>query len=579
MLLRKSQLSYAELFLDKVLHQKKVKPLGADLPCNFGKTELIVNYNIPTTIKEYKDEKIIHISSTILAEPYGTFVVRVEGDWANHKDIWYNVNDSSLDALLNNPEMYLKAYKHICVFTTLNKMGGPSKKKFNNLLKIATEKFGFKWCHNRDESDYAGFDSEEHQTFEAGTAKSKTTSGGSKYANDVLEQFETFKDSCLYLLGFSGTMLNAQKGEVHLKRELHNAVSLAMGDSIVKDKWGTVYDELPNWLNDPNKWTNIVSEENFEQMKEDNIEYNSFFVEPGLYHKKDYKKAIKDAVAYTENKQKRVDNLKHYLIDNVSKFYPNVSGDELCTILDEAKKITLIQTGKSGEYATKSFITPTEFISDIEKVKEEFDIESRFLHSVAKIKGTIKRISIDEIVGGKINLLGVCNLLTRGYDIPYISAVLILATSPQMDKKSAAAPYTKRFIQTVGRLPRFDSGIIGAKGLTEIREILSDLGINIRKDTIFEEKFREYIKTNLELKAFLLYDDSSDTATYVVEKLKRVYVHELEFDRVFDKILGDEEIEIEICECCNGTGIKNGHANIGLDMDMSTIDRVLQAAE
>ena len=56
-------------------------------------------------------------------------------------------------------------------------------------------------------------------------------------------------------------------------------------------------------------------------------------------------------------------------------------------------------------------------------------------------------------------------------------------------------------------------------------------------------------------------------------------MHELEFDRVFDKILGDEEIEIEICECCNGTGIKNGHANIGLDMDMSTIDRVLQAAE
>ena len=168
MKLRKSQKIYSEILNDRVLDQKTVKPLHAEQPCNFGKTELIVNYNIPETIKKYKNEKIIHLCSTIMANPYDTFGERVESQWSDNNGVWFNENANALDMLLQNPRMYLKAYTNIVVLTTLNKMFGQSQNKFDNLLKIATEEYGFKICHNRDEGDYAGQHSDEHKSFESG---------------------------------------------------------------------------------------------------------------------------------------------------------------------------------------------------------------------------------------------------------------------------------------------------------------------------------------------------------------------------------------------------------------------------
>ena len=51
MILRDSQKKYSSIFKDKVLRQKTPKPVHAELPCNFGKTELIVNHNISETSK------------------------------------------------------------------------------------------------------------------------------------------------------------------------------------------------------------------------------------------------------------------------------------------------------------------------------------------------------------------------------------------------------------------------------------------------------------------------------------------------------------------------------------------------
>ena len=108
-----------------------------------------------------------------MTSAYETFVKRV-GDWADQKGVWYNEDESDLESLINNPKKYLKQYDDICIFTTLNKIFNPySEQKFQDLLRIAIEDYGFVWCWNRDEGDYAGFDSEEHQSFEAGTGKTK----------------------------------------------------------------------------------------------------------------------------------------------------------------------------------------------------------------------------------------------------------------------------------------------------------------------------------------------------------------------------------------------------------------------
>ena len=157
----------------------------------------------------------------------------------------------------------------------------------------------------------------------------------------------------------------------------------------------------------------------------------------------------------------------------------------------------------------------------IEELKENHHIESRFVHSDPDIEGTVQKLTFDEIVDNKINLIGVCNMLARGFDIPYISATLILSTSPKMDKKSVAAPTSKRSIQTFGRQARFDSGIKGAKGLDDVRDILTDLGINLGIENEFNNKIGEYVKTNLEVQSFLLRSDKSDTSSYVIEKVYR----------------------------------------------------------
>ena len=60
MILRPAQKIYDKnIFQGRVLRQKIIRPLQAELPCNFGKTELIVNHNIPQTIKAYPNESFL----------------------------------------------------------------------------------------------------------------------------------------------------------------------------------------------------------------------------------------------------------------------------------------------------------------------------------------------------------------------------------------------------------------------------------------------------------------------------------------------------------------------------------------
>ena len=64
MILRDSQKKYSSIFKDKVLRQKTPKPVHAELPCNFGKTELIVNHNI-TQYDQYIS-RLIHTNLRII---------------------------------------------------------------------------------------------------------------------------------------------------------------------------------------------------------------------------------------------------------------------------------------------------------------------------------------------------------------------------------------------------------------------------------------------------------------------------------------------------------------------------------
>ena len=527
MKLRPAQELYANIFQNNVLNANILNPNQMELPCNFGKTELIVNYNVPEVIKKNSGEKTIHFCVTIMASPYDTFVSRIPDlDLPYGEKVFYNKKDTDLDYLLDNVSSVLSNYNHIIIFTTLDKMNtDKSKPLFDDLMTKGRDK-GFKWCLDRDEGDYAGFDSVEQQAFESGAS---VESGASKYAINIMDMFNKFKSNCIYLLAVSGTTLNAHNSKVQLVREVANPIALIQDENINIDMHGIVTDKLTNHVSDQSSWTRLISEEVFYEMKHLNVEFNSWFAEPKLYHKRNYQDLIKHSMQWSKEKQQKINNEKSWLIKNVSKFYHNVDKKDFSNIFDNHQKINLIQSGKDGEYQTKSFIMPRELIKDLKKYD---DIKSIFVHSNPDIQGTIQSIDKEEIKDQKIDTIGVCNLLSRGYDIPHINSIAILATSPKMDKKSLSAPYTKRHIQTGGRGARHGSGLK-----------------NINEDNEFNHKFREFILENLEVQIWLLYEDGVDTADYIAEKLKRYYITFVEMKNAVDITLGNKTDEL--CPTCN----------------------------
>ena len=565
MILRPAQKIYAKIFQNDVLNAKIINPNQMELPCNFGKTELIVNYNVPEVIKKYSSQKTIHFCVTIMASPYDTFVSRIpDFDLPYGEKVFYNKKDTDLDYLLDNVSSVLSNYNHIVIFTTLDKMNtDKSKPLFDDLMSKGKYR-GFKWCLDRDEGDYAGFDSAKQQAFESGAS---TENGGSKYAINLLDMFNKFKSNCIYLLAVSGTTLNAHNSKAQLLREVGNPLALTQEETLNIDKHGIVTDELKNYISDESSWKRLISEKVFYEMKHLNVEFNSLFAEPKIYHKRDYKDLIKDSIQWSKDKQEKINNQKSWLIKNVSKFYPNVDKNTFSNIFDEHQKINLIQSGKDGEYQTKSFIMPSELIEELKKYN---DTKSIFVHSNSDIQGTIQFIDKKEIKEQKIDTIGVCNLLSRGYDIPYIQSIVILATSPKMDKKSLSAPYTKRHIQTVGRGARFGSGIKNCGGLTDVKNLFFNLGIDTNEDNEFNYKFREFILENLEVQIWLLYEDGVDTASYIAEKIKRYYITFTEMKNTIDIIFGNKTDEV--CPTCNRPWPKR---SVVEDNNFEGLDKVL----
>jgi len=536
MKLRPAQEIYRDkIFLPRVIKQKKLVPCHVEVPCNFGKTELIVNYHIPETIKHYSNEKVIHYCVTMMAD-LTTFTDRLPKEGYG-KGVWYNKNATDLDYLLRNYEDILKNYDHIVIFTTLNKMSVKNSLHKFNMFMVEGKRLKFKWTMNRDEGDAAAFNDAEHQAFESGAS---TEGGASLYATEFLELFKTYKDNCLYFFEFSGSATWAHKGVVQLVRESMNPLSLQMNDNLCQDEHGVVTDNLTSHVSNDTVWKRLETEEEFYQMKELNVEYNSFFLEPEIYHKNNWLEAAKAATGFILSKQENINDMKSWLIDNVKNFYPNVNVEKFTNSFDNHQKMLLVQSGKNGEYNKKSFIMPREFIAEFDGFKKIFNIKPLFVHTNADIEGTVQQISKTQIKEEGINMLGCCNLLTRGFDIPYISAVLILSTSPKMDKKSIAAPFTKRHIQTAGRAAREDNGF-KTNGITGVKKLLLKLGIDINKDNTFNTKLRDYVWENLKVKLFLLEDDGVNTASYIKERVGRYYVMENQAKDSIENILGVKE--------------------------------------
>ena len=403
---------------------------------------------------------------------------------------------------------------------------------------------------NRDEGDYAAFDDPEHQAFESGAS---VELGGSKYATEFLKFFEKYKDTCLYFLALSGSTLYAHKGEAQLVREMINPISQQMNSNLNKDIHGIVTDEITNYVSKDTIWKRLETEEEFYQMKHLNVEYNSVFLKPDTFDKSNWKEAVRASLNFLLSKQKKVDSLKSWLISNISNYYPDVDKEKFANSFDNHQKMTLIQSGKDGQYNKKSFIMPTELIGEFNSLEDEFNINPVFVHSEEKIVGTVQNITKNEIKKGKIDVLGCVNMLTRGFDISYISSIVLLATSPKMNKSSESAPYTKRQMQTKGRAAREDNGFKNCNGLSGVKSLLLKLGIDVGIDNYFNQRIREYVMENLKVKTFLLDEKGVDTASYVAERMRRYYVMEDEMKITFDNILGISE---EVCPLCKGTGKK-----------------------
>ena len=542
MILRPAQKIYDKnIFQGRVLRQKIIRPLQAELPCNFGKTELIVNHNIPQTKKAYPNERIIHFCVTMMTD-LSTFSDRLSEDGYG-KGVYHIKDDEGLDHFLDNFEIFLINFDHIVIFTTLNKMNSSkSQPKFYGLMDKAKQE-GFKWTMNRDEGDAAAFDDPEHQGFESGAS---TEGGASLYATEFIKFFKTYKDTCLYFLALSGSTVYAHKGQAQLVRGVVNPISQQLNDHNV-DAHGTVTGKLTSYVSRPTVWKRLETEEEFYKMKELNVEFNSFYLEPKIYHKDDWMQAIKDNLTFLNKKQDKINELKYWLIDNLNHYYPTVNKEQFVNSFDTHQKISLVQSGKDGEYNTKSFIMPTELIPEFEPLKHDYNINPIFVHSDEKINGTIQSISKQSISEDNINMIACCNMMTRGYDIPYISSVVLLSTSPKTDKKSLAAPYTKRHIQTLGRAAREDNGFKYCYGLSGVKKMLSSLGININEDNLFNTKIREYVWENLKVQVFLLEDDRVDTASYISERLGRYYVMETQMKETLENILG---VNDDICPLC-----------------------------
>ena len=69
-------------------------------------------------------------------------------------------------------------------------------------------------------------------------------------------------------------------------------------------------------------------------MKPLNVEFNSGFAEPKLYHKRNYQDLIKHSIQWSKEKQQKINNEKSWLIKNISKFYPNVDKKDFSNIFD-----------------------------------------------------------------------------------------------------------------------------------------------------------------------------------------------------------------------------------------------------
>ena len=397
MKLRPAQKIYDKnIFQERVLRQKIIRAIQAELPCNFGKTELIVNHNIPETIKAYPNERIIHFCVTMMTD-LSTFSDRLSEDGYG-EGVFYIRDSNGLDYLLNNYEIIIRDYNHIVIFTTLNKMNSlKSQPKFYKLMDKAKEK-GFKWTMNRDEGDAAAFDDAEHQGFESGAS---TEGGASLYATEFLKFFETYKDTCLYFLALSGSTVHSHKGKAQLVREVVNPISQQI-DSFDIDAQGSVFDKLTSHVKRDTVWKRLETEEEFYKMKDLNVEYNSFYLKPRIYHKDDWENAVRDNLTFLNNKQDRINDLRSWLIDNLNSYYPTVNKEQFVNSFDTHQKISLVQSGKDGEYNTKSFIKPSELISKFKSLRNDYNINPIFVHSDEKINGTIQSISKQSILEDSI---------------------------------------------------------------------------------------------------------------------------------------------------------------------------------
>ena len=396
MKLRPAQKLYVDKIYEPLLLNfgKTLEPSHSELPCNFGKTELIVRYNTLRVIQETK--KSIHICATVMASPYDTFVERLpskeDDEFPYGKNTWFNRSDTDLDYFLNNLSLILSKYNHIIIFTTLNKLNTVTRKPlFDNLMNKG-KKEGFMWYLDRDEGDYAGFDDSEQQAFESGAS---VEMGGSKYAQSLLKMFSDYKDNCGYLYAVSGTPLNAHSDKAELLNEVGNAVALTQSQSMKKDKQGIVTDDLQKYVSTKSFWKPLITEEMFYQMKNLNVEFNSWFSKPETYHRRDWKILMKDSIEWRNKKQIKINNLKSWLIDNVINFYPDVNKNNFINIFDKHQKISLYQNGKEGTYKSQvSFIKPSEFINELKKYDST---NNTYVHSNSNIEGTIPSIDKQEI--------------------------------------------------------------------------------------------------------------------------------------------------------------------------------------
>jgi len=588
--LRKHQIPIMDLYEEEIITKvvKGVDPrfVAVELFPNAGKSDLITKYMIPRTIEVVS--KTISFVTTPNKTWDDTFVNRIEGidslkNFYNKKTYW-NIDKNGLQDFLKRPNYYLHHYDHIVLFGTLPMLIETQYECLNGILKC-TNTSGHKWFWYIDEADTSYFYDPDLMLHETGTGGSGDK--GLKWGTRKNEIFETYKETCGYVMGLSGTFHSVSKDKLEKRKGSMNFITEQMGYK--KSPSGRIFAPLGSepHLKDKNVWCHLVSEELRTNCKLLSIEYQKGIEEIIRYNKNDWERCINDSL---KSIRKLNDSNKEHLkaiykeIENNS----NIDLESFKSFVDSTLKKSIFFTGDSREKKDKTLGSGIPFKKVVDYFSEQIDKSFNMIsvHSEgSKVGAKHKNITPEKLANSESEALINVNLISRAFDSPYFNEAVILRTYPRPSSKNDdGAPKTTVHSQDTGRVIRYGDGFKSSPWEETYRK-LREISIDLRDNSKLSKLIQNYMLNNSLAKVRILEDtnDEGNTGWHAEKRLEDNYIMHKEYVLEFCKNFNIDSfiqtkgfiqinVEHELCPKCGQPWPKE---NLEIDDNCNGIDKEL----